>query len=150
MIDRLISLLSAPPASAPQERANAERIALAALLVEAAHADGQYLAVEQSAIDDILMARFAVSRADAAALRADGETARDDAADLVRFTRVVKDTVAYEERVAVIEAIWRVIYADGEREAHESALVRQLCGLLYIPDREAGLARQRVLTALGG
>ncbi len=50
----------------------------------------------------------------------------------------------HEDRVAVIEAVWRVIYADGELDDEESSLVRRLCGLLYVPDQDAGLARQRV------
>ena len=68
-----------------------------------------------------------------------------DAMDLVQFTRVVKEAVPFDERVEVIEAVWRVIYADGDRDYEESALVRKLCGLLYVPDRDAGLARQRVV-----
>ena len=42
------------------------------------------------------------------------------------------------------EAVWRVIYADGDLDHNESSLVRRLSGLLYVPDQDAGLARQRV------
>jgi uncharacterized tellurite resistance protein B-like protein len=125
-----------------------ERTALAALLVEAAHADGTYDAEESARIARVLAARFGLSPA-AAALRAEGEAAQAAAVDLVRFTRAVKDAVAHEDRVGVIEAVWEVIYADGVREMHESALIRKLCGLLHIEDREAGLARQRVVARLG-
>jgi uncharacterized tellurite resistance protein B-like protein len=126
-----------------------ERTALAALLVEAAHADGTYDAEESARIARVLAARFGLSSAAAAALRAEGEAAQAAAVDLVRFTRAVKDAVAHEDRVGVIEAVWEVIYADGVREMHESALIRKLCGLLHIEDREAGLARQRVVARLG-
>ena len=67
----------------------------------------------------------------------------------MRFTRVVKNAVPHEERIGVIEAVWEVVYADGVREMHESALIRQLCGLLHLEDREVGLARQRVAARLG-
>ena len=49
----------------------------------------------------------------------------------------------------MIEAVWEIAYADGTRDHDENALVRRLCGLLYVPDREAGLARQRVQRRLG-
>jgi len=42
------------------------------------------------------------------------------------------------------EAVWEIAYADGNRDHHESALVRRLCGLLYVPDQESGAARKRV------
>ncbi len=118
--------------------------ALAAILVEAARADGAYLDAERAMIDRILTERYALDATEAASLRAKAEQAQEEATDLVRFTRVIKDAVPYEDRLAVIEAVWQVIYADDEREAHENALVRRLCGLLYVPDRDAGLARQRV------
>jgi uncharacterized tellurite resistance protein B-like protein len=68
---------------------------------------------------------------------------------VVRFTRAVKDAVPYDQRLAVIEALWEVIYADGAREMHESALMRKLCGLLHLADQDCGLARQRVAARLG-
>jgi len=147
MIDLLLRLTrrggDEPPSQAD------ERTALAALLVEAAHADGTYDADEAARIARVLATRYDLSASEAAALRAEGETAQAGAVDLVRFTRAVKKAVAHEERVSVIEAVWEVIYADGIREMHESALIRKLCGLLHIEDREAGLARQRVAARLG-
>jgi len=126
-----------------------ERTALTALLVEAAHADGSYDAEESDRIARILATRYGLSATEAIALRAAGEAAQAESIDLVRFTRVVKHAVPYQERIGVIEAVWEVIYADGVREMHESALIRKLCGLLHIADREAGLARQRVAARLG-
>ncbi len=147
MIDLFLRLVGRagdePPAQAD------ERTALAALLVEAAHADGTYDAEESARIARVLATRYDLSAAEAAALRAEGEAALAEALDLVRFTRVVKKAVPHEERVRVIEAVWEVVYADGVREMHESALIRKLCGLLHIADREAGLARQRVAARLG-
>jgi uncharacterized tellurite resistance protein B-like protein len=149
MLDRILKRLARPATEEPEAREDAARAAIAAVLVEAAHADGAYLESERAVIDRILAERFGLDADGAARLRASGEEAHAEAADLVRFTRVLKDTIPIEERVEVIEAVWRVIYADDQREAHEANLVRRLCGLLYVPDREAGLARQRV-TGGGG
>lgn len=143
MIDLLLRL-ARRKADGPPSRAD-QRTALAALLVEAAHADGTYDDQERERIARVLATRFDLSPTAAAALRAEGEAAQSEAVDLVRFTRAVKDAIAHEDRVGVIEAVWEVIYADGVREMHESALVRKLCGLLHIEDREAAFARQRVV-----
>ena len=145
MLKSLIMKLAPDRTAGPEDEDEAAQIAIAAILVEAAMADGVYAAEEQAQIGRILEQRFGLSAAEAAALRAHGQEAQSKAMDIVRFTRVVKDAVPFDERVGVIEAVWRVIYADGDRDYHESALVRKLCGLLYVPDQEAGLARQRVL-----
>jgi len=144
----LLRRLMARPADAPPEDSDA-RLAIAVLLVEAARADGDYAAAERARIDRILSARFGLDAGGAAALRALAEAEQAAAVDLVRFTRAVKDAVPHAERVGVIEAVWEVVYADGTREMHESALIRKLCGLLHIEDREAGLARQRVAARMG-
>lgn len=126
------------------EAGDAGQVAIAALLVEAARSDDVYSDDERAMIDRVLAERFGLSGVEAAALRARGEAAQAEAVDLVRFTRAIKDAVPYDDRVGVIEALWRVILADDEIEHEESALVRRLAGLLYVSDPDAGLARQRV------
>lgn len=146
MLNKLLEMLSGTQPAEPEDKEHAARVAISAILAEAAMADGVYAIEEQQKIGRILAHRFDLSDVDAAALRAEGQQAQSEAMDLVQFTRVVKDAVPFEDRVGVIEAVWRVIYADGDRDDEESALVRKLCGLLYVPDRDAGLARQRVVS----
>jgi uncharacterized tellurite resistance protein B-like protein len=143
MLERLLKALTGA-AETGDDPVEAGRIAIAAVLVEAARSDDTYHGHEQAMIDRVLAQRFGLPPAQAAALRAQGEEAQAEAVDLVRFTRAIKDAVPHEDRVAVIEAVWRVIYADGELDHNESSLVRRLSGLLYVPDQDAGLARQRV------
>ena len=148
MLKTLLTLIKNPEAEVelgPEEA----REAVAAILVTAAHADDDYAESERAAIDRILSARYGLDQAEARHLRAEGEAAHEAATDLVRFTQAVKRAVPHEERIAVIEAVWEVAYADGDRDHTESALVRRLCGLLYVPDREAGEARRRVAARRG-
>lgn len=144
MLDALIRRLTGTGDEPPHDRADAEQTAIAAILVEAARADGVYLQDERATIEHILTERFGLDPAAAARVRTAGEEAQAEATDIVRFTRVLKDAIPHEDRIQIIEAVWRVIFADEDQEAHEANLVRRLCGLLYVPDREAGLARQRV------
>ncbi|MEM7238442.1 MAG: TerB family tellurite resistance protein [Pseudomonadota bacterium] len=148
MINTLIQLFSNPEADVELPE-DAGREAVAALLVAAARADGVYDKDEARTISRILENHFSLDAPAADALRNDGELAFAEAADLVRFTRAIKRVVPHEERVRIIEAIWEVAYSDGARDHTESALVRKLCGLLYVEDRDAGLARYRVKTRLG-
>lgn len=120
-----------------------QRLALGALLVRVARSDGVFDKAEAHRIDRILSKRYALSQADAEKLRADAEVLESEAPDTVRFTRAIKEAVPYEERSAVIEALWSVALADGERDHEEDSLLRLVSGLLGVSDRDSGLARQR-------
>lgn len=120
------------------------RLALAALLVRIARADGDYATAEAGQIDRVLMQRYGLTPFEATALRREGEEIEADAPDTVRFTREIKEAVPHEERLCVIEALWQVVLADGVREAEEEAVVRLAANLLGINDRDSALARQRV------
>lgn len=126
------------------------RIAAAALLVEAARADGAYLDEEKDVIDVALGNLFAIGSDDARALRVEGETAQDSASDMQGFTRALVDGLSMDERIALLEGLWGVVLADDEREAHEITLMRRLAALLYVSDHDSAGARRRAQAALGG
>ncbi|MGF1445646.1 MAG: TerB family tellurite resistance protein [Pikeienuella sp.] len=149
MLEHILKLFANPETTEITPTAEDCREAVAAILVEAARADGVYAAGEAAMISRILADRYGLSPAEATRLREIGEAAQAAAPDLVRFTRAVKRLVPPEDRIAVIEAIWSVAYADGEKDDHEHALVRKMAGLLYIPDAEVGAARKRVAARYG-
>lgn len=120
------------------------RVAVAALLVIAAHADHDYEEVEREQIERALAARYGLDTAAAAALRAEGEEAEAAATDIYRFTALVKKHVPYEERTAVIEAMWSVVLADGAREKHQETLMRRVTDLLGLDPRDSIDARRRI------
>lgn len=120
------------------------QLALTALLVRLARSDGYYAASEIIRIEKIVMARFGLSKEDAAILREDAERVEAEAPDTVRFTRAIKEAVPYEDRLAVIDVLWQVALADGARDQDEDALVRLVSSLLGVSDKDSALARQRV------
>lgn len=142
MFADFLSRLTAPdPAPLPDPDA---KLALAALLVRIARSDGSYDDVERARIDRILAERHALSPFEAARLRGEAEALEAEAPDTVRFTRAIKDAVPYEDREAVIEALWSVVLADGVRDDDENAMLRLTANLLGVNDRDSALARQRV------
>ncbi|WP_299729849.1 TerB family tellurite resistance protein [uncultured Tateyamaria sp.] len=120
------------------------RLALTALLVRVARSDNDYSGDEQRLIDQITQDRYGLPAAEVTALRTEAEAMEAEAPDTVRFTRAIKDAVAYEDRLAVIEALWKVVLADGQRAQEEDALLRLVTNLLGISDPDSALARQRV------
>ena len=142
MFENLLRRLLAPaPAPLPETEA---RVALAALMVRLARADGDYAPAEVARIDLLLGARYGLDQAAAVALRAEGEALEAEAPDTVRFTRALKEAVPLEDRLSLIEALWSVVLTDGHRDHGEDRLMRLLTNLLGISDRDSALARQRV------
>lgn len=142
MFAEFLRRLTAPE---PQQLADPDaRLALTALLVRIARSDGDYAEAEISQIDRITTRRYRLSPFEAAELRGRAEALEAEAPDTVRFTRAIKDAVAYEEREGVVEALWAVVLADGRRDDEEDALVRLVANLLGVNDRDSALARQRV------
>lgn len=139
--DFLKRLVQPSPARLPDADA---RLALSALLVRVARSDGHFDADERARILAILSTRYGLDQTGAATLLADAEQLESEAPDTVRFTRAIKDAVAYEDRAAVIEALWQVVLADGNRDDAEDALLRLVANLLGINDRDSALIRQRV------
>jgi uncharacterized tellurite resistance protein B-like protein len=125
------------------------RVALAALLVEAAHSDDRFDETERGVISRLLESRLGLSRSDAQALLAVGESAASESAELFHFTRIINERLSFAERVELIEMLWEVAYADRVLDEYEDSLLRRVGGLIYVPDRERGMARQRVLKRLG-
>ena len=120
------------------------RLALSALLVRIARTDGTYSAEEIALIDEICATRFGLSGPDTAKLRKEAEILETEAPDTVRFTRAIKDAVPYEDRIGVVEALWTVVMADGQRDAAENALMRMVAPMLGVSDQDSARARQRV------
>jgi uncharacterized tellurite resistance protein B-like protein len=130
------------PAPAPLPDDDA-RLALTALLVRVARSDNDYSANERARIKSIIDARYGLSQSDRDALLEGAETLESEAPDTVRFTRAIKDAVPYEDRRAVVEALWQVALADGSRAKEEDALLRLVANLLGITDMDSAQARQR-------
>ena len=143
MFADLLKRLTAP-APEPLDDGDA-RLALTALLVRIARTDGDYALEEARQIEQVTAQRYGLTAVEAATLRQQGETLESEAPDTVRFTRAIKDAVPLDERIAVIEAMWQVVLADGQRDAEEDALLRLAASLLGINDRDSAMARQRVL-----
>ena len=142
MFSDLIRRITAPePQILPDPDA---RLALGAILVRLARTDGDYSTDEVAQIDQLLMHRYALPQAEAAALRAQCETLEAEAPDTVRFTRAIKEAVSYEDRVSVIKAMWAVVLADGVRDDEEDSMMRMTVSLLGVTDQDSHRARLKV------
>ena len=142
MFAEFIKRLTQPdPAQLPDGDA---RLALTALLVRIAKSDNEYAPSERARIDQIIAKRYALDADGTASLRADAEALEAEAPDTVRFTRAIKDAVPYDDRLAVIKALWEVVLADGSRSDEENALLRLVTNLLGVTDTYSAIVRKQI------
>ncbi len=150
MLGRLRRLIEAPsPADVVGESPAARNLAVVALLFHAAALDGEIDSQEEQTIAQLVAKRFELSPTELETLLEDARAAEAESHQILRFTREIKEHCSHEERVAMIEMLWEVVFADGEEHAFEANLIRRVAGLLYVADQESGSARLRVRARLG-
>lgn len=140
LLNRLFTEDADPRPLAPEDA----EVAIAALLVRVARADDHYKTAEKRRIDQALAQLHGLGMADAAERRSVAEMIEAEAPDTVRFTRLIKDRVSLEDRMAIIGAMWEISLADNHRSANEEAAIRLVSGLLGVTDRDSALQRRRV------
>ncbi len=148
MIDRLKSFLLGPPEEKSQGFDDLQ-VAVVALLIRAATSDAQFGEEERETIRRIAADSFGLSPQDVSTLVEEAEDEESETLDLHRWAQAIKQAYSEEERIELIEKMWEVVYADGVLDDYEANLLRRVAGLIYVPDRESGQARQRVMARLG-
>ncbi len=128
----------------PEEETNRIQLAFAALLIEAAKADEDFDEGERTLIHSILQTQFALTDEAAQSLFLSAQKAQDDAVDLHKFTKTVK-TQPDDVRIQFIQDLWDIVLSDDVRDPYEDTLIRRICGLINVSDRQSAEARQRVL-----
>ena len=148
MIDRLLNFLTGAETPGSEPSADELQIAVAALMVEAARMDDNFDEKEQGAIKRLLAERFDLSPAAVDKLVTEAEERSKNSAQYFPFTYEITQKLSTEQRVGIIQMMWEVAYADGVLDPHEDALLRQIAGLIHVPDHDRGVARQRALERL--
>jgi uncharacterized tellurite resistance protein B-like protein len=125
--------------SAPQQSAGDQddaHIALCVLLIEAAHVDGECSDEEMAHVIDTLTSKCGVLKEDIDELIEKAYQKRNDAIDLFTFTRYLNQNYSKEEKLKVMESVWRVIHIDGRLEGHEDHFAHKLANLLRLTQKE--------------
>jgi uncharacterized tellurite resistance protein B-like protein len=148
MIDRVLEFLTGRQAPAAAEGGDQLALAVAALLIEAARMDDDFNAAERATIERLLAEKFALAPEAVRSLVAAAEAAVRQATQFFPFTQQICRSMSLEARVQIIEMLWQVAYADGVLDPQEDMLLRRIAGLIFVPDRERGLARACALAKL--
>lgn len=136
MISALKALFEVPPRETPEQLQHRMQLAAAALLIETARADFIQDETEQAALENLLVSSLAVERDEVHELVRAASERVEEATSLYDFTRVINDHYSAEQKLALIHAMWKVAYADGNIDKYEEHLIRQVAELTYVPHQE--------------
>ncbi len=149
MIRSLISLFSKPDETDQAEHRHQLDLAAAALMIEMTRADYVVGSEEQQVLKQILGDALELGETEITELLELAGQRADRATSLYEFTRLINDHYSAEEKLTLIECMWRVAYADGDLDKYEERLIRQVSDLIHVPHRAFISAKLAVSEAMG-
>ncbi len=131
--------------SAPED-AIEDRLQLATvvLFLEMMYMDDKVETKEQEVILSLIQQNFSVTADQAAALIELAEQQIKQATDYYQFTSLINKEYSQEEKVRLIESLWKIAFIDGVLDMHEEYLVRKIADLLHVPHTAFIMAKNRV------
>ena len=130
-----------------KENQNNKYLPVIALLVHAAKIDENYTETEKVIIKKVIMKLNKISLDESKKILEIAEKAEEKSNQIVGFTSEIKK-YSMEFRLKIIEIIWKIVYSDGKNDSYESTLIRRICGLLYVSDKDNGVIKERILKQL--
>jgi uncharacterized tellurite resistance protein B-like protein len=112
------------------------RLAAATLLVHASRIDGTVTEGETERLRRVLAEYYALPEDDLNRLLITAERQEQGAVDIYRFTSVLRDRLALDQKREIIAMMWRVVFADGRLDALEDNLIWRTAELLAVPSRD--------------
>ena len=144
MLDKLLAFFQ-------QEEVRTEshkpELAAAALLVEIMNADHALSNEESDSIKTILFETLFITADIADELLATAKKQVNEATDLFQFTEVININYSYEEKVSLIESLWKVAYSDKQLDKYEEHMVRRIADLLYVSHSDFMQTKNRIKAA---
>ena len=130
-----------------KESLDNKNVLVAALLIHAARIDENYTDIEKEIIKKALVELNNINSDQAWNLIKFAEKKEEESNQIVEFTREIKK-YSMEFRLKIIEVIWKIVYSDGASDDYESNLIRRICGLLYISEKDNGIIKTKVQNLL--
>ena len=123
---------------------DSDKIAIVALLISTAKYDGNFDDSEKIEIQKLIESYFSLSSQNTGDLFKAAEKIESEANDLQQFTRSLNEVLNEEEKLTIMELIWKIVMADGIIDNYEENLVRRLSGLLYLQDKDIGNIKNKL------
>ena len=123
------------------------QVATCALFLEMARIDESFTKKETDAILSILKEKYGLAESHVDALIASADAELKSSIDYWQFARKINENYTTEEKIEIIENLWRIVYVDGKMDKYEHHLMSKLSNLLRLSHNQLIEAKLRVLGA---
>ena len=125
-----------------KEQNNKNFSKIAALLIHAAKIDQNYSKQEEDIIEKTML-EIGIDKDDIQNIMKNAQEIENNSNQILDFTREVKN-MKHEDKIKIIESLWRIIYSNNKADLYETNLMRRLAGLLYIDSKIMGDAKEKI------
>ena len=126
-----------------KKKDNNKNVLIAALLIHAAKIDNNYTNYEKEIIKKALIDLNLVKIDETEKLLKTAEEKEKQSNQIIEFTKEIKKK-PLEFRLKIVEILWKIVYSDSVSDSFESNLIRRVCGLLYISDKDSGIIKEKI------
>tara|TARA_B100000927_G_C16306326_1_gene405576 strand:- start:110 stop:523 length:414 start_codon:yes stop_codon:yes gene_type:complete len=124
------------------EDQNNDLAKVAALLIHAAKIDENYSNEEEEIIKNALL-KIGADNKNIENIIKKGKEIEENSNQILDFTKEVKN-MKEENKIKIIETLWRIIYSNKNADIYETNLMRRLTGLLYIDNNIMGNIKEKI------
>jgi len=99
---------------------------------------------EQDVILSLIHQNFSLTDDQTTSLIELAEQKRKQAIDYFQFTSLINKEYSLEQKVRLIESLWKIAFIDGVLDMNEEYLVRKIADLLHVPHTPFIMAKNRI------
>ena len=118
-------------------------INVGALLIHVAKIDENYSKKEKEKIRKTLL-ELGLTKDALDSVFKKSEQTEKNSNQILAFTKEVKNKDE-EFKIKIVEALWKIIYADNVSDMYEMSLMRRLTGLLYLDPKIVGDIKNKLI-----
>ena len=115
---------------------------IASLLIHIAKIDQVYTDKEKEIIVKTIL-ELGAEKENLENIIKNAEKIENDSNQILDFTKEVKNMNELDKE-KIIEALWTVVYSDGNSDMYEESLMRRLTGLLYLDKKKVGDIKEKI------
>jgi uncharacterized tellurite resistance protein B-like protein len=117
---------------APSSAMSRVDLTCAALLVEVMNSDHELDEREHQEFMAVLQQSYNIAEADLEELIQLAKDEAFEATSLYEFTKLINDSYDYEQKIELIENMWRIAFSDKRLDKYEDHLIRKVSELIYV------------------
>jgi len=147
--DNQTPINQSPVNSSSESKNQKIEIAACALFIEIAKADGEFTDEERKFIISEMKSTFNLDDDYVNDLILLAEQRVKESVSLYEFTGVINTTFTFEEKIELIESLWKLIYKDEKLNQYEDHLIKRIAATINIEHKQIINAKLWVKEQMG-